>query len=282
MPARISFPFPVLGNNDDVAGELAEVELSHQPLGTVVEVFLSPSPLSTGNSTIDELIAQGKAAWFLRMHCARTYYRRESVLDPKNPRLRISTDEVEGAVTAQLFVIALSPIDNYRPSGLHPDYGDATFAVAQGEVLTQSWVFDLTIEPRFDPMKADAKSLIQFLKDDERSEGPFEVECDSDTINVMIPTDDWNLVAEIRGEVPDLLHSCIALPAVVHALGQRTEGDTRRWAARLTALIQERNITNATGEPLIAAQRLLENPLKRGLAQLEVVMDGNSKGGSHA
>lgn len=282
MPARISFPFPVLGNNDDVAGELADLELSHQSAGTFVDILLSPTPLSTGNETIDALVSQGKAAWFLRMHCARTYYRRESILDPKDPRVRISTDEVEGSVEAQLFVLALAPLENYRPSGLHPDYGDASFAVAQGEVLTQSWIFDFNVEPRFDPMKADAKSLIQFLKDDERSDGPFEVECDSDTINVLIPTDDWNLVAEIRSEIPDLLHACIALPAVVHALKERTDGDTRRWAARLTALMQERNILNAATEPLIAAQQLLENPLKRGLAQLEVVMDGNPKGGTNA
>ncbi len=150
---------------------------------------------------------------------------------------------------------------------MHPDYGEATFDVMPGEVLAVSWEFEFTVEPRFDPMKADVRSFIQFQRDDGQPEGPFRIDLGGDTIVVYIADKEWILINELKFDVPELLHACLALPALIEAIRQREEHDTRRWASRLTALMQQRGISDS--DPVDAAQRLLQNPVLRGLAQVD-------------
>ena len=263
-----SYPFPVLGNGDDVGTVLPELTLGQLIVGPTVRLSVSPAPPATGNSVIDGLVSEERAAWFMRLHCARSYYRAEARLDLADPTVSISTDEVEGPVVAGLFVIATQRIVRYRPELPHEDYGDAEFSIEPGEVLAALGEFEFLIEPRFDPLRADPPSLIQFEKLNGEQTGPFRIDTTGDTILAYLPEVEWQLVHELKDDVPDLLHACLALPALTAALRDRHGDETRRWAGRLQALIHARGISEHQ-PPEELAQALLALPLTRGLAQAE-------------
>ena len=273
MKRALSYPFPVFGNDDDVAGAMPAFQLDHSIAGTSVTLRLVPDVLITGNATIDQMVTEGEAEWFMRLHCARSFYRSEVGIATGSTVVQLSTEEVEGAVVAEIFVVASTPIEAYSPMGLHSDYGDETFAIDKGEIVAAICEFDFVIEPRFDPMKADAKSFIQFEKAEER-EGPFRIDAEGDTIIVFIPQREWEVVHQIKVLAPELLHISLAYPALVYGIQQMEKdgSDTRAWAGKLSGMIQAKHLSSDDNDAFDTAQALLENPLIRGLAQAEHVM----------
>jgi hypothetical protein len=278
MTTSVSYPIPVLGNGDDVDGVLPVFDLEMHTSGTTGELRLAPVPLVTGNPGLDQLVSEERAGWFLRLHCARSYYRREARLSPSSPLLRFSTDEVEGSIVADLFVVALTALPGYRPSGLHDDYGESSFEVAEGEVLAIMGRFEFSVEPRFDPMRADPRSFIQFEKAVGEPEGPFRIDTGGDVIVVYVPEREWELVNETMVEAPELLHIVLAYPALIAGISQLLQDapDTRRWASRLAAMLRARQLSRE--DPYGAAQSLLANPLARGLGQALHVMRPEQQG----
>lgn len=274
MKSQYSFPTPVLGNGDDFRTPSPELTLLQVQVGSEVRLSVAPKPLRTGNGTIDGLVQEQAAAWTLRVHCARSYFRIEEYLTHDGDGPALSVDQVEGDVLAGLFIVATRPIEGYRPEGLHEDYGDSVFEVSQGEVLASLGEFEFQIEPRFDPLRADPPSLIQFERSRGEETGPFRVELAGDNIIVYLPEAEWLLVHAVQEETPDLLHSCLALPALADALRDLSEQDSRRWAVRLKAMIHQRGISGLGG--LDQAQELLKNPLTRGLTQLRQAL-GNGE-----
>ena len=262
MDSSFSFPFPVLGNGNDIGHQVPSIEMVRTINGPTVELRLETSPIATGHATLDHLVAEGKAGWFLRVHCARTYFRKEYAIAPADPAIRISTDDVEGKTTCELFLVALQDISKYQPADMHSDYGGASFHVRQAEVLAIIDTFETHIEPRFDPMEADPQSFIRFQVDASKPNGPFVVDLDGDLITVSLPREEWTLVNEMNGRIPDLAHAAIVLPVLMLAISQKGEYSTTRWAGRLHALMDARGI-NAQN-PVAAAQQLLENPVQRG------------------
>lgn len=231
MDSSFSFPFPVLGHANDIVGhELPPIEMLSTITGSTVELRLEPVPLTTGHATLDQLVADDKAAWFLRVHCARTYFRKESRLSPDNPAIRISTDDVEGKTACELFVIAMQDISGYWPANMHSDYSGTSFNVRQAEVLAIIDTFETHIEPRFDPMTADPTSFIRFQVDSSKRNGPFVVDLDGDLITVSLPREEWTLVNEMNGRIPDLAHAAIVLPVLMMAISQKGNHRSTRWA----------------------------------------------------
>jgi len=262
MSSLISYPFPVLGNGDDIQHPAPTFKMIRRITGNVVELELCSAPLITGHQTIDSLVASGDAAWFLRVHCARTYFRKEFLLDPAAPRVAISTDDAEGTATCELFVVATKPLSRYRPDKMHSDYGTAVFDVRSGEILAHVDDFDVNIEPRFDPLQADPRSFVRFEKDESVAAGPFRLDMDTDVLTVFLSRRDWDFVAEMNSRLPSLAHVAIVLPALIVAIKEIDQFSTLRWASRLKALLDANGLSPAN--PLEAAQRLLDDPLYRG------------------
>lgn len=261
MSANISYPFPVLGNGNDIDHEVPAFKLRRTITGEVVQLELLDAPLLTGHQTLDSLVASGEAGWFLRVHCARTYYRKEFQLDPVDPHVAISTHDVEGTATCDLFVVATKTLPSYQPDKMHSDYGSMNFEVRAGEILGLVDEFDINIEPRFDPLQADPRSFVRFEKDESVATGPFRLDLEADVLTVFLSRRDWDLVAELNSRLPSLAHAAVVLPALVVAIPAIEQHSALRWASRLKALLDAKGL--GTANPLEAAQRLLDDPLFR-------------------
>lgn len=276
MSAYTSYPFPVLGNGDDIVNAVADFSLQTTVGPQAITISVEPSPLTTGHPTIDDLVKCGKASWFLRLHCARTYFRREESLSIASPSIQVASDAIEGLVECELFIVALEDIDPYAPAGLNADYGAAAFRVMRGEVLAIINEFRFSIDPQFDASAVNAKSFLQIVVDESAGDGTFRVDCDGELILVSVSRAEWELAQAVDSVVPDLLHVCVAMPALAYAIEKMTAGDTRRWAILVQRIIDNQNLRNL--EPLEKAQRILENPLRRGLERVDHAVVGTREG----
>ena len=264
MSTHTSFPHPVLGNGDDIALDVPQIDLTVDIASGQIQFTLTPSPLASGHATIDGLVASDDAAWFLRIHCAKTYYRTEHRIAPQQPSCNVSADDVEGRVSCELFIIAVKEISQYLPVGMHADYGSTSFQIKKGEILAHCADFAVHIEPRFDPMAADAKSFVEFKRDESQQYGAVWVDYDEDVMAINVPYGHWDMVAEMNMLTPDILHSAVIFPVLIKAIESRSAFEHRLWASRLDAVMRAHNI--ADSDQLAAAQQILDNPVTRALS----------------
>ena len=276
-----SFPIPVLGNSDDFNGNPAIPALLHTSSAGKILFEFDPRLLNSGNAAINNCVSKKEAQWFLRIHCARTFFRKEYPLDDQDPKIEINSDLLDGAVVCELFIIATSKINNYKPDKINQDYGATTFNVEKGMVLGVIYRYKIYIEPRFDPMKADAESFFIFKEDSTNKTGSFYLDTSADKITVNFFRDEWVLINEFNSRVPDLIHSCVILPSLVEALQElegededeaEAEGESRMWVGRLRSVIAAKKLDGK--DCLEKAQKVLENPTLRSLSKVQNELAG--------
>lgn len=266
--ASVSYPHPVLGNGDDVAIGTIEpvVTFACSDEAVVVEA----RGLTSGNPTIDGLVAATDAEWVMRLQCARTYVRKELITKEAIFHAVFAGHELEGRVEVELFVRAARDLAGYVPDGAHADYAGTSFDLRTGEILAIAPSMSFDVDRQFDPMRAPVGSIIRVSKG-EHEEGPFRVAFEDEYIEILLSHEDWEHYAGVRERTPGILHAALVLPVLAEAVPRTAEFAGRRWADRLSAMIEARRID--VEQPLEAAQKLLESPLTRAFAELNVALD---------
>ncbi|WP_163863957.1 hypothetical protein [Myxococcus eversor] len=261
-----SFPHPVVGIGDDIAGQL----LCNAPdfdFGADTTVVLVDGLVVT-NQTIAGLVRDQKAAFTVRVGCGATYYRETFRTHEARLRLTLPSATLVGDVEVQVRVCALQRIEQYGPVQLHPDYGDRTFDVQAGDVLALGADYALRVEKQFDPLAADIPSIMRLQKGKHLS-GPFEVNFGGEQIILILSAEDYENYGIASRNEPELVHAALVMPVLCEAIRiirRRADEDEMmtglNWFRRLAAMMDARRI-DENDEVLTAAQKLLDMPLSR-------------------
>jgi len=268
MPTAVSYPHPVLGNADDVTVGTINPEVTFRATDEIVE--LNVRNLTTANPTFDTLLAAGSASWAIRVQCARTYFRTEFTTAAQDRDITLNGHDLEGRVDVEITLIAAKAISAHLPTGTHPDYGPTSFDLEPGEVLGIGPAFSFEIDKQFDPLRAPVASFMRISKG-EHADGPFRLALEGDFVEVILSQADWTRYAGVKDRVPGVLHVALVLPALSEALRRIAEFSGRRWADRLRAIVEARDVD--TTHPLDAAQILLQDPLTRAFDELNAALD---------
>ena len=269
----ISYPFPVLGNGDDIEGAFsANLEVTSGKL----EVVLSVTSARVEHTDIEAHVENGRARMMMTVECARTYFRTTIPVASGGTRHRIPAMQLEGKVAVNFQITAAREIPEFSPAGLHPDYADMKFTMRPGDVMAIGDRYSFTVDREFDPLRAPVSSIIRLCRADRQS-GPFVVELDSDKIEIRLCSADWDLYAMVKNRSARILAPLLAVPALTRAIEGLRKVDGRyadlRWAQRLTMIMEAKGIPEER-PPLDIAQIILENPLNRGFDDLVQVMGG--------
>lgn len=267
----ISYPYPVLGNGDDIAAEINVPGIEYTITDEAIQ--LTARNLSTGHETIDELVEKGFASWQIRLNCARTYMRENFITAGPEWTTNLAGPDYEGSVRLEVQVIAVRDIKNYVPAGAHEDYDDAKFHIKSGDLLAICPDYSFHVDKVYDPLKAPVASLLRVIEG-EHKHGPFQLVLDDDLIFVKLSKTDWKEYAGIRDRVPALLHSTIVLSVMAAAISELNKYESTLWAGRIRDVLLKKDIN--TDYPLMAAQELLDSPLTRTFDEVNVKLD---KGG---
>lgn len=263
MGARKTFPYPVLGNGDDVGGDFKpQLSYTVNPDLVVVKCMFE-----TTNDYIFDLISEGKAKYVVEIECANTYYRKLTAITSDSVEVEIMADKLRERVEVQFYICASSAIEEYYPTGTHVDFGNDPFYIDSGDVLALGGSTSFVVAKEFDPLSAPISSIIK-LEAASNNSSEMRVMYDSDRIIIELAKQDFKTYSQTKDRSAEMLHSALVLPVLVDAIyeiGSRGSGNYQDfpWSERLRQICIDRQID--IEEPLSAAQKILNNPISRTL-----------------
>lgn len=268
---NISFPHPVLGVADDVQGFYKPKFvplLDRDKITLTVEYSLS-------NQTLQKLISEKKAFFAVELNCPQTIYRTTWHSYDKNQLIEISSSELRNGVEVSFYIVAGQDITDYIIDGANQDYAGYKLDIGKGDVLAydgvykfiagKTWASTSSIESIFDVQKYN------------KEDGPMEIITTDERIILKLSKTDFAKYAETcrAHQFYSVIHSSIALPALMFALTEMMEsdpdsqedGDSCLWKEAIESRINNDEILKKIGRdktkiPEIA-QILLKNPIDR-------------------
>lgn len=277
-----SFPHPVLSScRDDVT------DSSFQCLFHVDQdkknYYLTPS-FTNSNRTIARLIEEGRAAFYMHVECSSTFYRKSIIISGKTKTITVCGDYLKGKVEVNFFVCATEAIEDYSIEGAHEDYAGLTFSVRKGDILafaeSETFHADKTYE-QIRPLS----SIMRVIKNEDLETGIISVNY-NDFIDINMPHAEYNAYFKAKNDrkIVSTLGCLVALPTLIDAISEIKErkrsNDAEasredKWFRILEDKLESLEGVNLDEDaPIVLAQRILENPLRRGLNELfEILQD---------
>lgn len=274
MATTKSYPFPVLGNEDDIKGLFRpKFRYTLEPTTIVIDC-----EFEVANPTIERLLAEERATYLVQVECGNTFYRRIFTTSESELSISIAAGDLREKVDVSIVICSTEDIPDYNPEGVHPDLaGEPTF-VEKGDVLADGGSGSFVADKDFDPMKAPVSSFMRIKEADEKSV-PMAVDYSDDQIIIRLSKVDYKNYKYTRKYATSSLHSSLVLPALVDAIyvindkGGEFEG--RPWYNRIKQICRERDID--ISDPLTAAQRMLGKPVERGLNEVRHLSSDNGE-----
>ena len=264
---NISYPYPVLGNDDDVEGKL-DASFKHM---LKRDNIVLKSCFSLKNKTLEKLIKEKKATYTVEVECPSTFYRKLFSTFESEADFILPSTVVREHVSVGFFIRATKTMAKYEIIGHHSDYKGFKFDVGPGDVLALGGYTSFIAEKDFDPMQPAVSSLIA-IKQGNKDTGPMEIDYSQDKIFIKLSHKDHKNYSQIKGRttIAGVLHSSIVLPVLADAIRLVIDNDEetqeRHWFRRLEVILRQQELEGQ--DSLISAQKVLRAPIERCLADL--------------
>lgn len=262
---QIFYPYPVLGNSDDISGEfITEISYSIKTDETIVNCEFKIT-----NEYIANLIKKEEAEYCVEIQCSNTFFRILQKTNKENIEIPIPSESLKEKVDVNFYICATSKIDNYSPKGMHSDFDEKIFDINFGDILAIGGSASFVADKKFDPLRAPISSIIQLAKSEKLKDGEMQVNYEEDEkIIIELSQKDFEFYLSIKNNSAEMLHSAVVLPVLVDAIyeaaGKGNSGcQNSSWSNRLRQMLEAQNIS--IDVPLTAAQKILGNPVNRAL-----------------
>lgn len=163
--STFSYPYPVLGNADDVLNQIGIHPKTH--------VRYSPDEVSlsfrvqTDSADLIRMVQERKLQVVAKWTCSATMasgYLDLSDARSKRDGFRYETildqEEVAGIVEVDVFVAAAEEIHDFYWENTNPEFGGFMWEVAPGDVLAYFGSFRFNVQKMFDPLNPPISSLL--------------------------------------------------------------------------------------------------------------------------
>lgn len=262
-----SYPHPVMGLNDDVAGEffceLPVVDVE----ATTTRVDIRK--LSVTNPSLQRAIADKCAAFVLTYRCGATFLRASKHTFNDNITIDFSNGELAGHVALSLHVCAVKEL-RWCPEGLHQDYANASFTLPKGSVLALGPEFSFEVSDEFDPPSGSVTSLFTCIRASEKTASArirFE---SNEKIQIILSGSEHDAFNKARAHFPAFVQSSLAYPALVEAITRlrnpQDGDDDKVWFRRLSEILSLKDCEDC--DSFAAASKVLNRPFERSTREL--------------
>jgi len=233
---NISFPYPVLGVNDDIIPGLPDDAVVISCDRSDVNEYKITVSLRFNNSYIKNLIEQGYATYVCEVDCGKTNFRKSVICNLPDFSFEINRRIVSGNVTLSCYVTVIKQITNYRNPGAHEDYEEAVFDLTPGDILVGFPERCFPADPKFDKLQS-VTSFMQIRHDTENAYTNFDLS--GRTIDIKLPTELFNIFnSGVGNSYAEVIHSSIAQTALVSALYEINSHHDKMWAQAIVQLIK--------------------------------------------
>lgn len=259
-----SYPFPVIGNRDDVPG--ADFQATVEPSADAEMVYIDVI-VSTSSISLKRLLDDGRATYVVHVECGNTSYRASHAFREEQCRVAVEKANLNDAVEVNVIATAREEVPGYRVDGQNEEYGDHTFTVRPGDILAVNPGVQFYVERDFLSFEKIDSILVVLPYSDERAR-PMEVTFDDEKIKVYLSKQDFYDYKLVRSSpLAPILAASIVLPVVAEAVRYAKDNSslTLRWMRALNRRLEILGVT-MDDEPLTIAQALLELPIRRAIS----------------
>ncbi len=258
----VSFPYPVLGNSDDIVGEFswdAAYKMSDTNILITAKMLLR-------NNDLQELIDKGDVKFAVRVECPLTYYRETFVGSCESVEIQIDAGAVRGTVIVVPFIASISKLDCYCPPSAHSDYAGSEFTISEGGILAFGPKATFIADKEFVGSKRRIQSIMEVVRHTKEGAEP-EYKLSNDKIEIYLNSKDWDVYQASKSNpaARNIIHAAVVFPVLLEALACLDEEDYvgRPWRDRLKVLLQEKGLIEEPSR-FKQAMGLLKNPISRG------------------
>ncbi len=276
---NLSFPYPILGSNDDVAGsyKIDGPYISRSP----EKIKLTLSHVLR-NHDIQQYVDTGSAEFMVELSCSKTFFRKAYFSSTPDHAIEIPESHLRDQVVVSFYIVARTDINGYLPKTAHSDYAGHSFALKKGDLLAYAGNTQFSALKQW--LSSNAVGNFMEIIDGEFQNGPMKIDLNSEKISIQLSTTDYDKYSLLgSGRFDHIFHSAIVLPALMFALSQFIEAkdqfEGRAWAAVIEDRMQNDSKLNKINwipenVPLIA-QEILDNPFNRTLNAMTQIAEDN-------
>jgi len=270
-----SYPHPVVGNRDDVprAAFQATITASSDKENFYVDVSVTCS-----SEEVSSLVREKRATYVAHVECSNTLYRQAFRFSEEAHQFTIPGNRLFDRFEVNVMACVLTDIPDYAVEGAHPDYGNATFDLNEGDIIAVGEGEEFIAE--FEDSLSRIGSIMQVDESREDEDGTMKVEWNGPRIVIILSKKDFGTYNILKGLEPlgTTLASTIVLPVLVQALNHVREDESDyagcRWYNILQRRVQNLGVKGSDFEALDIAQHLLELPIRRALASARSLQEG--------
>jgi|ERR1700723_2100704 hypothetical protein len=271
-----SYPYPVVGNRDDVPGAAFQAALE---MSTDRQAVYLDAQVKCSSKTINELVKKGDACFVVHVECSNTLYREAFEFDEESYRIQIPSDNLNDVVEVNVLTRAKKNLSSYRVDKAHSDYGSVVFNVEKGCILAVGDSHVFYVEAPFDAL-SPIGSIMQITETHKDGDQPMQAQYGGQKILIELSKKDFEDYKRLKATegVSTALTMGIVLPVLVDAiyiLQKSDEDDDLRWVRNLKRRIDGVEM-KLEDNPLEIAQRILELPLKRTFASARKLAEADS------
>lgn len=271
---NLAYPYPVLtAYSDDVQPALVAQNVQVGEMQVINNDYVLPLTLILEDPKLLQLIAEGKAEYMFDVNCPASLYRR--CINSKHNEVDIvfPFKRVSGVAKIRPYVIAKTAF-TYQNPAFHPDYGNESFEIEEGDVLAIFNVVTYDFEINYNQLKAFS-SIMFIRKADDENEKDIRYLMDEPKIVIILPVDKFAKYQQFKADpqYTNAVHASLAQNALLAVLMQTNWDDEdaqeplwkRTIRYRVTheeELIPYNDLTNQENLVIIA-QKLLGDPIQR-------------------
>ena len=273
-----AFPHPILNvYNDDIKGSVG----LHPDITSNLDNYIIAVKCEYVNLDFTNLINSEKAEFFCEATCSNTLYRKIFTSNNNVFNFHIPRKAIKGKVNFLCMLIAKIPMENYTNIKAHPDYTGYTFEIEKGDVLAYFGEFHFNADINYEKVKA-VSSFMEVVENKDEKMDLTNVDLNKSKIEIQLPSEDYKRFASDSiskdPKFASVFHSSIVLNALLMALYNFETHKEFLWAKVIEyRLKNEKQFVNISIDereniPEIA-QRLLGNPFRRLISELEAIAD---------
>lgn len=263
---QASYPYPVLGHEDDVNSRWGfrmnpTVALSTEDAVIRFRILCDDPDLRNMISRQEaKIVAEWQCSSTLnyglcKLRITRNHpdgWEYETVIDQR---------DIRGQVEFSVYAVALRDFPHMSWKRQHPDYDGLTFPVEKGDYLAAPRQFVFSADKVWDPLNPPANSCIHIVKGQKSQKASCELDLAGESIRIKVSETvyDW---LSMTGD-NQLEMSLIVLPALVEAIDSirndtNNEYQDTEWARTLNNYLQNEDKDQRS---ITLAQRILRDPV---------------------
>jgi hypothetical protein len=275
----VSFPHPVLGVGDAIIGKIG---FNPEP-EIISEVNSYSITVNCEHDNIDlhDLLNRDLVEFYCETTCSNTLYRNCFRSNNSQIKFEIPKKHVKGKVSFTCLLVAKIPISNYTNSMSHPDYEGYSFDIEIGDILAFFGKFDFDADIKYEKLKA-VSTFMEVVENKDPNAVYTNYDLSKSKIEVQLPSEDYKIFANDsiskESKFVPVFHSSIVQNALISALYNFETHKECLWAKvidyrlRNEKQFESLSINENEDIPEIA-QRLLGNPFKRLISELQVIVE---------